>query len=149
MAMFLHVFYTWLLANFFHPFVFLLLSMLGSDSTDFPGTEVFAIGLFFFGASVLFSVPFLLVGWLCLYLVNASPNTAVTKYLLWLVVGPSLVFFAMLLFTLLFTSEIDIEILLFSLPAMVAVAVAILIRHSQFDKLFYSHKMDNHETNMV
>jgi hypothetical protein len=146
--MFLHIFYTWLLSNFFHPFVFLLWSMVRNNFADLPGAELFAIGSFFFGISLIISVPCLLVGWLCLYLISVSLNTAVTKYILWLVVGPSLVFFEVL-FILLFSNEIDIEILLSSFPAMIAVVVAILIRQRQFEKLSNSTKMVNHETNMV
>lgn len=148
MAMFLHIFYTWLLSNLFHPFVFLLLSMIRGHATSFLNAEVFTIGLIFFGASLLFSVPCLLVGWLCLYLINASPNSAGTKFMLWLIIGPSLVFLEVL-FILFCTGQIDIQILLFSFPAMIAVAVAILIRHRQSERLFYSPKMDNHETNLV
>ncbi len=148
MPMFLHIFYTWLLSNFFHLFVFITLSMIRDHSVYIPGPGDFSIGVLILGASLIASVPCLLLGWLCLYIINTSLYPGGIKFILWLATGPSLVFFEFL-FVLFVTDQMDIELFLFSIPAITAVGLAILIRYGQFRKLTCSTKLNNHEANLV
>jgi hypothetical protein len=146
--MFLHTFYTWLLSNLLHPVLFILLPIITGNNTDIFNSEFVNDTVIFFRLSLIISLPCLLLGWLCLYLILNSPYSAGTKFILWATTGPSLVFFGFL-FMLLFMNLMGAEILLFSFPGIAAVGISILIRSRQFEKLTYTPKIENHETNLV
>jgi hypothetical protein len=146
--MFLHTFYTWLLSNLFHPILFVILSIIRQDYPGFWEQHLLIDAVTFFACSLVISLPCLLLGWLCLYLIINSPYSAGTKFMLWLMTGPSLVFLEFL-FVLLVMNIMEVEIFLFSLPGIAAVGISILIRYRQFEKLNYMPKIDNHETNLV
>jgi hypothetical protein len=146
--MFLHTFYTWLLSNLLHPVLFVILSIITQNYPGIFNPHFFIDAVTFFAWSLVISLPCLLLGVLCLYLIINSPYSAGTKFMLWLATGPSLVFLEFL-FILLVMNLVEIEILLFSFPGIAAVGISILIRYWQFEKLSYSPKIDNHETNLV
>jgi hypothetical protein len=145
--MFLHIFYTWIVANLLHP-VFIFLGFYIVDGYPIFTGE----GLqFFFPAlmySLLFSIPCLFIGWLCLYLVSITPFHNDTKFLMWLFVAPLLVFMEILVILLL-EGNVDVEELVFALPGIGAVAVAILSRYVQFQNLNNIDETTNHETDLV
>ena len=146
--MFLHTFYTWLLSNLLHPVLFILLLIITENNTDILNSGFVTAIVTFFAVSLVISLPCLLLGWLCLYLITNSPYSAGTKFMVWLTTGPSLVFFEFL-FILLFMDLIETEIFLFSFPGIAAIGISILIRFRQFEKLTYTPKIENHETNLV
>lgn len=145
--MFLHIFYTWLLANLLHPVFIFLGFYLMEGYPIFTGEAL----QFLFPVLVyllLFSIPCLFIGWVCLYLVSITPFHNDAKFLMWLFVAPLLVFMEILVILLL-EGKVDIEELVFALPGMVAVAVAILIRYVQFQNLINVNKTTNHEADLV
>ena len=146
--MFLHTFYTWILSNLLHYILFIIILIITEGNPDIFDSSLFISAVIFFCLSVIISLPCLLLGWLCLNLINASPYSGGIKFLLWLVTGPSLVFFEFL-FILVLTNQIENEDFLVILPAMTAAGMSILIRYRQFEKLNYTPKIDDHETNLV
>lgn len=145
--MFLHTFYTWIIANLLHP-VFIFFAVYFIDGHFIFGTNFFE---FFFLAilySFAFSIPCLLIGWLCFYLVSTTPLTLEAKFLTWLIAAPVLVFLEMFII-LLIIGQIDTELLLYSMPGMAATGIAILVRYRQFQNFFNVNKTTNHETDMV
>lgn len=146
--MFLHTFYTWLLSNLLHPLLFMILSVVRKGSAGSFCSDNLIIELSFFTASLIISLPCLLVGWLNLYLIISSPYSGNSKFLIWVITAPLLVFLEFL-FILVISDFLEIEFLVFSIPGMVAVMIAILIRYKQFRKLSHLLKINNHETNLV
>lgn len=147
--MFLHTFYTWVLANLLHPVMFLAAAFIIGDG-DAPG---FDLGLFesyflFLVYSFCISIPCLLLGWLTLYLILVSSYSGDAKFFLWLVTGPALIILEFLVILTLF-NLIELEILLFLLPGIASVGASILIRYQQFKKLVHTPKIEHHETNLV
>ena len=145
--MFLHTFYTWLLANLLHPLIFFLAALIMREAPGFDQNlfEIFYLLLFY---SFCFSLPCLLLGWLCLYLIICSPYSDDAKFILWLVTAASLIILEFLV--ILFIGDLtDLALLLFSLPGVAALSASILIRYKQFKKLIHIPKIKNHETNLV
>jgi len=145
--MFLHTFYTWVIANLLHPILILLALHLMCGETVF-GDEFIRVYITAFIYSIVISVPCLLAGWFCVYLVSTIPLSVEAKFLIWLTIAPSLVFFEIFII-LLVTGYIEAELLLYSIPGMAATGIAILSRYKQFQKIISINKTTNHETNLV
>lgn len=146
--MFLHTLYTWLLSNLLHPFLFMIFLLVGEGSAGSFCSDNLIIELSFFTASLIISLPCLLVGWRCLYLIISFPFSGNSKFLIWLITAPVLVFLEFL-FILFISDFLEIEFLVFSIPGMTAAMISILIRYKQFRKLSHIPKIYNHETNLV
>lgn len=145
--MFLHIFYTWIPANLLHPvFIFLGFYLMNGDPIFTSEAVQFFFPLLMY--SLLFSIPCLFIGWLCLYYVNITPFSSDVKFLIWLFVAPLLVFIEILVILLL-EGNIDVTELKFALPGMAAVALAVLSRYVQFQNLNSISETNNHETNLV
>jgi hypothetical protein len=145
--MFLHIFYTWLLANLLHPVMFFLAALIMREAPGFD-QNLFEIVLLLLAYSLCLSAPCLLLGWLCLYLIICSPYSGDARFVLWLVSAVLLIVLEFL-FILLAGDILDLEFLLYSLPGVAAVGTSILIRYRQFKKLIHIPKINNHETNLV
>jgi len=145
--MFLHTFYTWIIANLLHP-VFIFFAVYLIDGYPFFGTSVLEIFFLVTLYSLTFSIPCLLIGWLCFYLVSTTPLTVEAKFLTWLIAAPVLVFLEIFII-LLIIGQIDAELLLYSMPGMAATGIAILVRYRQFKNFFNVNKTTNHETDLV
>lgn len=125
-----HIFYTWLLANLLLP-VCLLLFFMGEER------EFTLVWFFLFPISIFFSSPCLFVGWACLFIIDRSSNPVAIKFALWLLTAPSLAFLACMV-VLQQIGLWDRDALEFTIPAMLATALAVLIRYSYFKKSFDS-----------
>jgi hypothetical protein len=112
------------------------------------GDEFIRVYISAFIYSIVISVPCLLAGWFCVYLVSTIPLSVEAKFLIWLTIAPSLVFFEIFII-LLVTGYIEAELLLYSIPGMAATGIAILSRYKQFQKIISINKTTNHETNLV
>jgi len=73
--MFLNVFYSWLIAQVFHPILFIA-SLWLLDGRFFINVEYI---FFFLLISILVSLPGLLAGWLCMGLIAYSNYTITAK----------------------------------------------------------------------
>ena len=145
--MFLHTFYTWLLANLLHPLMFLLAALIMPEVPGFD-KDLLEIILLLLVYSLCLSAPCLLLGWPCLYLIICSLYSGDARFMLWLV-SAALLIVLEFLFILLVGDNLGPEFLLFSLPGVAAVGTSILIRYRQFKKLIHLSKIENHETNLV
>ena len=145
--MFLHTFYTWILANILHPVMFFLATLVMGEAFGF-NQNLFENYFLYLVYSLFISVPCLFLGWLSLYIVLATPNPDDAKFVIWLVTAPALVLFEFLIILSLF-DLIELKPLLFSLPGIAATGISILIRYPQFNKLIHIPKIENHETNLV
>lgn len=145
--MFLHIFYTWIIANLLHP-VFIFLGIYLTDGDPIFTGELLQLLFLALMYSLLFSIPSLFIGWLCLYLISITPFNNDAKFLIWLFVAPLLVFIEILVILLL-EGNIDVTELKFALPGMAAVALTVLSRYVQFQNLNSISETNKHETNLV
>lgn len=145
--MFLHTFYTWVLANLIHPVMFFLATLIVGDASGF-NQNLFESYFLYLVYSFCISFPCLFLGWLSLYIILVTPGSDDVKFFLWLVTAPAVILFEFLVILVLF-DLIKLEILLFSVPGIAAIGVSILVRYQQFKKLIHTPKIENHETNLV
>jgi hypothetical protein len=134
--MFNHIFFTWLLSNLFHPVCLLLFLM--TESPGFFTMDGIVLGLYFFPISIILSLPCLFIGWCCLFVISRSPNPVEIRFILWLLIAPSLAFVDCLV-VLGLSGMMDKETLEFTIPAMIAASLAVLTRYSYFKRNFESH----------
>lgn len=137
--MFLHTFYTWVLANLLHPVMFFIATLVIGETIEF-NFDLVKIYFLFLTYSVGISFPSLFLGWLSLYIILITPNTDTAKFLLWLITAPALILFEFIVILCLF-GLVEKEIFLFSLPGITATGVAIAVRYPQFRKLIYTPKI--------
>ena len=137
--MFLHTFYTWLIANLLHPLMFLFFFFFrdGSFSSLF-NAETPEICLLIFIFSLLISLPALLAGWLMLGMIVLSSYTVMARFMMWLICASALVLLSFLLLSLFLDGVIDPEIISLSVPGIVAASFSICIRYKHFRKLISS-----------
>lgn len=129
--MFLHVFYSWVVANLLHPLV--LLAYFHSEVEEFS-IEIPGWGLLIFGVSVLLSLPALIAGWVVMHLINRLPFDSISKYFTWLFLAcclPLVIFITIVLFM---TKELRMSELEAIVPATISVAAALIIRAGYFFK---------------
>lgn len=146
--MFIYTLYTWLLANLLQFLMFIIFGIVTGSPAAALNPEDFIIELSFLTASLIISLPCLLAGWLFLYLIVCYPYSGTTKFLLWLITAAFLVFLEFL-FILFISDFVEPGFLKFSIPAIAAVIIAILIRYRQFSKLIHAPKINEHEANLV
>ena len=145
--MFLHTFYTWVLANLLHQVMVFFAILIVGEYSGF-NQDILETYFLFLVYSFCISIPCLLLGWLSLYIILSTPNSDDVKFLLWLVTTPAVILFEFLVILILF-DLIGLKVLLFSLPGVASVGASILIRYNQFKKLIHTPKIANHETNLV
>jgi hypothetical protein len=142
--MYLHVFITWLLANLIHPVI--MYFFLGNGGS--------LLGVHFFATYFLILLYSLFISSIGLLLSFGAANYllklsigVVEKFICWLIVAPLLVIANLWLFfiilgegTLLALTEYRLFV-----PAMIAVAVTILIRYKYFFKALESLNTESNE----
>jgi len=141
-----HVPGTWLVANLLHPVAMFLYFNEGPVSVsaiDIPG--VFQV----VGFSFLFSLPSLLLGFLADYLISFLRAGAGVKFITWFATAPLIALLNFVLLFLVFGGSFLFTELQIALPAMMAVAVAVLLRHRSFFNSIHPIKIKRDATNMV
>ena len=129
--MFLHVFYSWLIAQVFHPVLFVVsLWLLGGWFPVNP-EDVF----FFILISMLVSLPSLFAGWLFIGPIIHSNYTIAAKFFMWLASTAVLVILTLWIIILVLDGGRHLESLLAGTPGILSVWVASIIRLKQFQKL--------------
>lgn len=133
--MYLHVFYTWLIANLFHP---IMIAVIYQFDTSGLSMEILKMGLFIFFYSLLFSLPSLFLGWVFIYFISRLPFDVISKFLIWLFLASVLPILNYIFVSLIFLkSEFFFPEEIFVLtPAILSVAFSILIRTNYFLKYF-------------
>jgi len=132
--MFLNVFYSWLIAQVFHPILFIA-SLWLLDGRFFINVEYI---FFFLLISILVSLPGLLAGWLCMGLIAYSNYTITAKFFMWLATTALLVILTLWIVILFFDGGLQLEFLLAAIPGILSIWIASVIRLKQFHKLIYS-----------
>ena len=130
--MFLNVFYSWLIAQVFHPILLIALSYVLNGSIDplEPG-----LLLLFAIASIFISSPCLLLGWLSIGLIVGSGYSVTANFLLWLVTTAILVILNFFALALILYGNFQCEFLFITIPAILSIWIASLIRWRQFQEL--------------
>ena len=141
MNLFLHTFYTWIVA--------ILLLVVGLTGYTFLSSALygqagwFAPDLF----STLFFImvagsPSFLIAWALLFCITTSGFASSEKFFLWILAAVASIVMNLILLLLVFADEIlDLETLLYFWPAYLAAIVAIGFRVKQF--FFLIHKTIN------
>lgn len=148
--MFLHAFYTWLVANLLHPLMLaagLIATTTVNVNFSFSSETISNLFQFLF-YSMLFSLPCLLLSWLFLGIIVFSGYPWPVKFILWLFVTALLIFLEMFVILYLSEEEIEWELLLFALPATGATWIAIALRWNQFKNLIIQ-QTKNYEDDLV
>jgi hypothetical protein len=148
--MFSHAFTTWLLANLLHPLIwFIYLVSTGNNNSDTFSAESVSILLLVFFYSLIFSLPCLLLSRGLLQVIALTKDNFLVKFIAWLFANALLIVLEVWVIILLLTGGNEIELLLFSLPAIAATWLAIAIRWKQFKNLILQQKTNDHENNLV
>ena len=129
--MFLHVFYSWLIAQILH-LIFFTVSLWLLDGRFFIDAEYV---FYFLVASSIVSLPTLLLGWLCMGLIVYSDYTVWTKFFIWLATSAILVILTLWILILFFDGGLEPQVFLAALPGILSIWVASVIRLKQFHKL--------------
>lgn len=149
MSMFNHTFNTWLLSNLLHPLSFIIFGAIKNGSLSTSGTEFFTIGGYVFLVSLFVSIPCLFLGWLCIKMILRSIVISdELKFITWIFLAPLLAFVEFLIL-LIILDVLESDLLLYSLPGIIATVFSVLIRYPQFNKIAFTSQTDNHETNVV
>jgi hypothetical protein len=143
--MFIYVIATWLLANLIHPFMLIL--VFGWNAPF----DMNSFGLLFqlFLYSLVCSIPSIVFSQLAIYGIFKLPFHTDGKYITWLLIAPFLVIFNYWFLMIVFTGEIYGISLEFMLPAMLSVALTILIRYAAFFRTAAELNNKHNETGMV
>ena len=154
--MFLHVFYSWLLTQIIHPFLFILFFYI----TDGPHEAFFTLNpgdimLLGFISSIA-SLPCLLFGWLFLGIIIYSNYTVTLKFLFWILVTAILVVLNFWILILVLNDgdaflnheEFELAPFLIAIPGIASIWFASMIRISQFRNL-NKKQINPQETNIV
>jgi hypothetical protein len=153
--MYSYVFCCWMLANLTHPVFFLLLSLFSGDSVvarDLTFWTVMFIPMVLL--SLFITIPSVLLGWFVLGIIMKIPGEVLYKFCIWLLSTIPIIFINLIILNMLLYEEISIrkifqfngEVLLFILPAIVAVISSSFICYKQFTRIF---NQQDHETNLV
>jgi hypothetical protein len=141
MKIFLHVLYTWLLANVIHPFVFVIAEMIMYGNNDI---DPFIFFLIFF-ISILFSIPALLIVWLGSIEILKTNYSGLEKLFLWYLLAITVTFVDfVLIISCIFRENLSFNDLGIVLPALVATFLSISIRYKYFlqlNNIFNSNKL--------
>jgi hypothetical protein len=145
MKLFLHVFYTWLLTNLLHPFMFFLIPAFNSGEFKMDSFQIEVVtGITLF--TLFASIPGFMLGWLILYKLAEWQERVLVKLFAWMLavlvitIGNYIIFLYIL-----GGPDIDMESLFFAIPVCIAGPVAIAIRYRMFYNLFSDNKKFTHE----
>jgi hypothetical protein len=143
--MFLHTFYTWIVANLLHLLFLVLISLCFHTPIDWHNYEqamtMLSYALFF---SLLYSSPGLLIAWGCLYVISYIPASMIQRFLIWLLTVSFLVIMELLII-IGFDSYLSAAELLYGMSSVCAVVIAIVFRFSQFRSLIHPSQPNEHE----
>ena len=130
--MFLHVFYSWLIAQVLHPLVLIFSIWVFNDSSGYvPRSSYFYFVLF----SAIASLPCLLLGWLCFGMIVYADYTFEAKFLIWLTTAAILVILNLSIIILVFDNRLEAKDLLIAVPGILSIWIALFIRLKQFHRL--------------
>lgn len=119
----------WLLAGLFHPVLLMLWfndGVLGFKSGDI------GIGLMIYIYGFLFSLPSLVFGLLAEYIISIVVKDTIYRYLFWLCISPMLALLNWILVALMFGGGIRWMEISLTVPSMIAVILASLLRYRSF-----------------
>ena len=130
--MFLHVFYSWLIAQVFHPLLFMVLFYLSHGYVShIDAGDIFV----FLVISTIASSPCLLLGWLFLGVIVYSGYTGHAKFFLWLGTSAALVFLNFWCIILFFDPNILREYFVWMIPGILSIWISSILRFRQFQEL--------------
>ena len=129
--MFLNVFYSWLIAQIFHPIIFMF-SLWLFNGRFFINAQYI---LYFLLVSIPVSLPGLFLGWLCMGLIAHSNYTIAAKFFIWLATTATLVILSLWIVVLFFDGGLQLEFLLAAIPGILSIWIASVIRLKQFQRL--------------
>ncbi|HEY6505112.1 MAG TPA: hypothetical protein VIZ28_14145 [Chitinophagaceae bacterium] len=148
--MFVHILFTWLLANLLHPLLLALAIYLPEGDTGFFSVAEFIsvlIQVSFY--SLIISLPCLFLGWGLLYVIVSTKDIILVKFIEWLFASAMLIVLELMGIIFLVDDSVEMEHLLFTLPAIGATWIAIAIRYKQFRNLIGEHKTNDPESDPV
>lgn len=130
MKLFSHVFYTWFIANLFHPPCWMILYLYeGREIEMFSWVYIFLGGLFL-------SIPSFLLSWILLKEIFLLSYSIYEKIFLWyLAVIVSILFGVTVIFLILLGSYFSIDGLVFCIPSIASAILVITIRYKNFTQL--------------
>lgn len=136
--MFLHILFTWLLANLLHPLLLALVMYLGDGDSLFLNGAGIITGLIQFSFySMLISLPCLFLGWGLLYVIVSLKDSILVKFIAWMITTALLIIFEFMAIVFLVDEPVEIGLLIVVVPAIVSTWIAIGIRHKQFTNLVH------------
>jgi hypothetical protein len=148
--MFLHTFYTWLLANILHPLV-----LVGFVLTLHPEVAPYLLNSSFFEGfiylailSMVASFPCLLLSWGCLHLISAASHTIIASFFMWAIVTTSLIIVTGIL-VLDYYETLRLSFSDYLACPVITFAIAAVIRFKQFKRAIELSKINEHETNNI
>lgn len=144
--MFIHTFYTWILANMIHPILWLFMPLFIQEEEGISFINDVSVGIlmlvtFFTG---LISFPCLLLGWQLLRIIAVIDYTKEAKFCMWTAAVLSLIIAESILIVLLVEVSV-MEMIWLIIPVSVASIIAICARYSLFIKLVASVQTYAHE----
>ena len=129
--MFLNVFYSWLIAQVFHPIIFMFSLWLFNGRFFINAQYIF----YFLLVSIPVSLPGLFFGWLCMGIIAHSNYTIAAKFFIWLATTATLVILSLWTVVLFFDGGLQLELLLAAIPGILSIWIASVIRLKQFQRL--------------
>ena len=147
--MFIHTFYTWLLANLVQPLLIACFVFVLGEQGDYSiyvnnGLSLVMVLIY----SIGYSLPCLLLGWFCLRIICALPYSIITRYMLWLITAAGLVVLEAF-FVLVFTYPGHSGLLIYAVPGVISAVIAVVFRFAQFRALICSTPNQTYETSQV
>jgi len=129
--MFLHVLYSWLITQIFHPLLFLI-SLCGLHGWfSVQAEDIF----YFILLSAVVSLPCLLLGWLCIGIIVHSNYTTTARFFIWLATAGMLVILNLWMIILFIHIGFQFRDFLIAIPGIISIWIASVIRIKQFQKL--------------
>jgi len=146
MKMFVHTLNTWLLANLFHPAIFIIYFLLQNDAEgDSWGFAFFFIAVFSFFASV----PSLFIAWFLHYVITNTNFSTIEKFIAWIISVVVTIFLNFVCLKLVFGIDMGEKINEIIPPPIIAAILSILIRYKQFFAFHLNFKSVKNESNMA
>ena len=146
MKMFVHTINTWLVAQLFHPFIFIIYFLLRND----PGGNHWGVAFFFISIFSFFaSIPSLFFAWLLQYVLTKTNFSLPEKFIAWMISVVVAIFLNFAWLKLLLGADIGKEIDEILPPPVIAAVLSILIRSKQFFAFQLNYKSIKNENNMV
>lgn len=132
----------WLIANLIHP---MLMYVFSGDNDWRPSREDISIGLMIFMYALIFSLPSLVIGLLAEYLIDKIHLKANVRFVIWLLIGPWIAWLNWLLIFLLAGDISEVFVWSITIPSMLSVILASLIRYRAFTRKAETKPVIPHE----